>query len=157
MFQPFGTHNSTWHMHPDILVLNHSLTMGRSEELRKPWKGCLCLCFFVCLCVCLIPSYRPQFSTQQPNFLKMFFGTMGKKWIFRFFEIFIFDVLGPFSFFLLCLCIGHKSPHWTYKHNFWHVGSLWHRKGKFFNFFLPFLTIWGPFFDDFIEFFTLCT
>ena len=75
-------------------------------------------------------SYRSQFSTQQPNFLKMFFGTMGKKWIFRFFEIFIFDVLGPFSFFLLCLCIGHKSPHWTYKHNFWYVGSLWHSKSK---------------------------
>ena len=92
-------------------------------------------------------SYRSQFSTQQPNFLKMFFGTMGKKWIFRFFEIFIFDVLGPFSFFLLCLCIGHKSPHWTYKHNFWYVGSLWHSKSKkkkmFWKF--SFLTIWRPF------------
>ena len=35
--------------------------MGWSEELRKPWKGCLCLCFFVCLSVnTLQVSFRPS-------------------------------------------------------------------------------------------------
>ena len=41
--------------------------------------------------------------------------------------------LGPF-FTFFPLCIGHKSPHSTYKIFFWHVGSLCNRKRTiFFN------------------------
>ena len=35
-----------------------------------------------------------------------------------------------FCFFLLYLCICHSSPHSTHKPNFWHVGSMWHRKSR---------------------------
>ena len=74
-------------------LLDRSLMMGWSEELRKPWKGCLCLCFFVCL----LPSYRPQFSTQQPNFLKICSLGLWEKGFFPFFEIFIFGHFRVFS------------------------------------------------------------
>ena len=85
-------------------------------------------------------SYRSQFSTLQPNFLKI--CSLGL-WEKRFFSVFrnfhFWRFYGLFSFFSeffpLCLCIGYKPPHSTYKHNFWHVGSLWHRKSKN-NFFL---------------------
>ena len=109
--------------------------MGWSEELRKPWKGCLCLCSFVCVCVCLLTRYRSQFSRQQPNFFKICSLGLWEKRSFSVFRNFHFwRFYGLFSFFSeffpLCLCIGHKPPHSTYKHNFWHVGSLWHRKSK---------------------------
>ena len=146
------------------MILDRSLMMGWSEELRKPWKGCLCLCFFVCVCVCLCVCYQATDHSFRPSnliFWKYVLWDYGKKWIFRFFEIFIFDVLGPFSFFLLCLCIGHKSPHWTYKHNFWYVGSLWHSKSKknvlkifFFDDLKAILKMQK---DNVIEFLTYCT
>ena len=90
---------------------------------------------YVCLSVCLWSSYRSQFSTLQPNFLKI--CSLGL-WEKRFFSVFwnfhfwrFYGLFSLFSeFFPLCLCIGHKPPHSTYKHNFWHVGSLWHRKSK---------------------------
>ena len=148
-------------------LLDRSLMMGWSEELRKPWKGCLCLCFFVCLSVCLLTRYRSHFSTQQPNFLKICSLGLWEKKVFSVFRNFYFwRFYGLFSLFseffplCLCTCIGHKPTHSTYKHNFWHVGSLWHRKSKkiiiFWKF--SFLTIWGPFltiFENLIVFFHL--
>ena len=52
----------------------------------------------VCLSVCLLPSYRPQFSTQQPNFLKICsLGLWEKRFfsVFRNFDFWPFE--GPFS------------------------------------------------------------
>ena len=51
-----------------------------------------------------------------------------------------------FRFFLLYLCIGHRSSHSTYKLNFWYVGSIWHGKSKK-NIFLLKIFI----FDDFSD------
>ena len=54
---------------------------------------------------------------------------MRKKRIFLFFEILKIDIFrGIFRFFLLCLCIRHRPLHSTYKPNYWHVDSIWHRK-----------------------------
>ena len=82
----------------------------------------------------------------------------GHKKIFLFTEIFIFNVFRA----IFPFCIGHKSPHSTYKHNCWHVGSLsitykeqnnLFLKIFIFDDFWQFLTIC----DDFIDFFTSCT
>merc|ERR1712016_450200 len=48
-----------------------------------------------------------------------------KKKVLKILKIGIFR--GIFHFFLLYLCICHRSPHSTYKVNFWHVGSKWLR------------------------------
>ena len=110
------------------------LAEGRNSQ--SPERASLCnhfgVCMSVCLYVCLWSSYRSQFSTLQPNFLKVCSLELWEK---RFFSVFwnfhFWRFYGPFSlfseFFPLCLCIGRKPPHSTYKHNFWHVGSLWHR------------------------------
>ena len=48
-----------------------------------------------------------------------------KKKVLKILKIGIFR--GIFHFFLLYLCICHRSPHSTYKAHFWHVGSKWLR------------------------------
>ena len=57
--------------------------------------------------------------TKEKKVLKQFLKTL---------KIDLFMVI--FGFFLLYLCICHNSSHSTYKPNFWHVGSMWHRKGS---------------------------
>ena len=111
--------------------------MGWREVTPKALKGLLSVVTLVsvCLYVCLWSSYRSQFSTLQSNFLKI--CSLGL-WEKRFFSVFwnfhfwrFYGLFSLFSeFFPLCLCIGHKPHHSTYRHNFWHVGSLWHRKSK---------------------------
>jgi len=113
--------------------LDRSLMIGWREGTPKALKGLSSVITLVYLC--LWSSYRSQFSTQQPNFLKICSLGLWKKRFFSVFRNFHFwRFYGLFSFFSeffpLCLCIGHKPPHSTYKYNFWHVGSLWHRKSK---------------------------
>ena len=70
------------------VLLDRSLIMGWREVTPKALKGllsvitlvyvcisvCLYVCMSVCLSVCLWSSYRSQFSTQQPNVLKICFS-----------------------------------------------------------------------------------
>ena len=50
---------------------------------------------------------------------------MRRKRNFLFFEILKIDIFRCiFRFFLLCLCIGHRPLHSTYKPYFWYVGSM---------------------------------
>ena len=141
-----------WLPHDKSYIIGPLLDDGLKQVTLKALKGLplsLLFCLSVCLCVCLLTRYRSQFLTLQPNFLKI--CSLGL-WEKRFFSVFwnfhfwrFYGLFSLFSeFFPLCLCIGHKPPHSTYKHIFWHVGSLWHRKRKqtyFFNIFI---------FDDFI-------
>ena len=74
-------------------LLDDGLKWGTPKAL----KG-LPLSLLFCLCVCLLPSYRPQFSTQQPNFLKIYsLGLWEKRFfsVFRNFDFWPFE--GPFS------------------------------------------------------------
>merc|ERR1711947_22219 len=51
-------------------LLDDGLKRGTPKALKGlPLSLLFCLC--VCVCVCLLTSYRSQFSTQQPNFLKI--------------------------------------------------------------------------------------
>ena len=78
----------------------------------------LSVCLSVCVSVCLLPSYRPQFSTQQPNFLKICSLGLWEKSFFPFFKILIFGPLRalfrPFSsifFFILCKSSVRATSH----------------------------------------------
>ena len=75
-------------------------TKDKEENTRKwPKKGPeRAASVFAFLSVCLLPSYRPQFSTQQPNFLKICsLGLWEKRFfsVFRNFDFWPFE--GPFS------------------------------------------------------------
>ena len=81
-------------------LLDDGLKWGTPKALKGlplSLLFCLSVCVSVCLSVCLLPSYRPQFSTQQPNFLKICSLGLWEKSFFPFFEIFIFGHLRPIS------------------------------------------------------------
>ena len=70
--------NNIWHdvkkyreKHKNVgPLLDDGLKLGTPKAMKGlPLSLIFCLC--VCVSVCLLPSYRPQFSTQQPNYLKI--------------------------------------------------------------------------------------
>ena len=100
---------------------------GQRRGTPKALEG-LHLPLLVCVFqyVCLLTSYRSQFSTQERIFFNNDLQGYGKYGFVSFLEIIIVDAFKTFLdiFFHLCLCIGHTSPHSTYKRNDWHVGSI---------------------------------
>ena len=126
----------SWRHSPLWKYDNHNESGKYIEDINNitnsPWWLAEGNHFGVCLFVCLsvIKLQVTVFDPATQFFENMFFRTMGKNFrnfcFWRFYGLFsLFS-----EFFPLCLCIGHKPPHSTYKHNFWHVGSLWHRKSK---------------------------
>ena len=108
------------------LKLDRSLMTDWSEELRKPWKDCLCLCFSVCLSVNTLQF--TIFNTATLFFENMVFMAMGKKVFFRFPKFSFLTFSWPFFRFFSFLSSywSQDTPHLTYKQNVWHVGSLRH-------------------------------
>ena len=91
----------------------------------------------------------------------MFFRTMGKKVFFRFSKFSFLTFLWPFfTFFRVFSSLSLYWPQATpfdLQTQFWHVGSLWHRKNKkklLKIFIFDDLRAIFDNFDDFIEFFT---
>ena len=80
---------------------------------------CMSVCLSVCMSVCLWSSYRSQFSTLQPNFLKICSLRLWEKKVFFNFSKFWFLALwGPFFghflsifFFILCKSSVRATSH----------------------------------------------